>query len=206
MVVDLGCAGSLAIFLVELLGAVGNEFLAVFELAAVVVADDVAELGFLASALDANEVIETLIALSSLWRLVLGNHVLELYGESAGVHHLALGITGMHTYTLDLDLGASSIEVLVFEIAQVAAVNGVSPVAGKLVYIEMMSSHTDLLVRVEAYAYVAVLDFVVVAQIAHRLYDFGNTSLVVGSQQSGAVCDDDVFALMGFQLRELAHA
>lgn len=48
-----------------------------------------------------------------------------------------------------------------------------------------------------------MLDFVVVAQIAHRLYDFGNTSLVVGSQQSGAVCDDDVFALMGFQLRNL---
>ena len=112
----------------------------------------------------------------------------------------------MHAHTLDLDLGTSGIEVLVFEVAQVAAVNGVSPVAGKLVYIEMMSSHTDLLVRVEAYTYVAVLDFVVVAQIAHRLYDFGNTSLVVGSQQSGAVCDDDVFALMGFQLRELVHA
>ena len=112
----------------------------------------------------------------------------------------------MHAHTLDLDFGTSCIEVLVFEVAQVAAVNGVSPVAGKLVYIEMMSSHTDLLVRVEAYTYVAVLDFVVVAQIAHRLYDFCNTSLVVGSQQSGAVCDDDVFALMGFQLRELAHA
>ncbi len=40
-------------------------------------------------------------------------------------------------------------------------------------------------------------------QIAHRLYDFGNTSLVVGTQQGGAICHDDVFALVGFQLREL---
>ncbi len=49
-----------------------------------------------------------------------------------------------------LDLGTSGIEVLVFQVAQVAAVNGVSPVAGKLVYIEVMSTHTDLLVRVES--------------------------------------------------------
>ena len=66
----------------------------------------------------------------------LRNHVLEFHSQSACVDHLALGITCMHAHALDVDLGSSSIEVLVFQVAQVAAVDGVSPVAAELLYIE----------------------------------------------------------------------
>lgn len=52
----------------------------------------------------------------------------------------------------------------------------------------MMCTHTDFLVRIETYSDVAVLDFVVVAQIAHSLYDFSDARLVVSTQQGSTVC------------------
>ena len=206
LVVDLGCNRTLAILLVHLLHAVLDEVLAVLELVAVVVADDVAQFGFLAAALDAQQVIEALVALGLFRSFALRNHILELYRQSACVHHLALGVACMHAYSLDVNLGTCSVEVLIFQVAQVATVHGVSPVATKLLHVEVMGSHADLLVRIEAHTDVAMLDFVVVAQVAHRLYNLGDARLVVGAKQGSAVGHDDVLALVSFQLREFLYA
>ena len=112
----------------------------------------------------------------------------------------------MHAHALDEHLGARSVEVLVFQVAQVAAVYGVRPVAAKLLHVEMMSTHTDFLVRVEAHADIAVLDFLVVAQVAHRLNDFCDARLVVSSEQGGSVGNDDVLALVCLELWEFLYA
>ena len=48
-----------------------------------------------------------------------------------------------------------------------------------------------------------MLDFVVVAQIAHRLDNLGDTRLVVGTEQRVAVGHDDVLALVVEQLGKL---
>ena len=202
LVVDNRLYGSVAILLVHLVHAVFDEVLAVFKLIAVMIADDVAELCLLAAALDADEVVETLVAFSLLRSLVLRNHILEFHSQSACIHHLALGIACMNAHALDNDLGSGSIEVLVFQIAQVAAIYGVRPVAAKFLYVEMMCTHTDFLVRIETYSDVAVLDFIVVAQIAHSLYDFSDARLVVSTQQGSTVCYDDILALVSLQLRE----
>ena len=61
----------------------------------------------------------------------------------------------------------------------------------------MVGSHAYLLIRIKGYADVTMLDVVVVAQEAHRLYDFGDTCLIVGSKQCGTVGDDEVFSYMG---------
>ena len=42
------------------------------------------------------------------------------------------------------------VEVLVFQVAQVATVNGVSPVAPKLLYIEVMGTHTDFTIEIDS--------------------------------------------------------
>ncbi len=184
-----------------------DEVLAVFKLVAVVVADDVAELCLLAAALDADEVVETLVAFSLLRSLVLRNHVLEFHSQSACIHHLALGIACMNAHALDDDLGSGSIEVLVFQVAQVAAIYGVSPVAAKLLYIEVMvhpypiSSSGLKPTRMSP-----VLDFIVVAEIAHSLYDFSDARLVVSTQQGSTVCHDDILSLVSLQLWEFLNA
>ena len=109
----------------------------------------------------------------------------------------------MYADTLDGDLGGSSIEVFELQLAHVTAVHRVSPLATKLLDVEMVGTHTDFLVRVKGNTNLTVLNLLVLLQINHRLYDFGNTSLVVGTQQSRAVCHDEVFAYMLQQFREL---
>ena len=112
----------------------------------------------------------------------------------------------MHAHALDVDLGSSSIEVLVFQIAQVTAVDGVCPVAAELLYIEVMGAHADFLVWIEAHADVSVLDFLMVAEVAHCLYDFSDARLVVCTEQGSSICYDDVLALVRLEFREFFYA
>ena len=51
-----------------------------------------------------------------------------------------------------------------------------------------------------------MLNLVVVAQPAHSLHYLGNTSLVIGTKQSGSISHDDVLAYMCLKLRELSRA
>ena len=142
------------------------------------------------------QMIEALVAFGRLWSLVGRQHTDKLGSQHIGIHHLSLGISRMHAHSLDVHLCRSSIEVLVFEVAEVAAVHGISPLASELLHIKVVCSHTDFLVRVEAHAYVTVLYLVVVAQPAHGLHYFRNTCLVVSTEQSMTVCHDKVLSLV----------
>ena len=51
-----------------------------------------------------------------------------------------------------------------------------------------------------------MLDFLVVAQVAHRLNDFCDARLVVSSEQGGSVGNDDVLALVCLEFREFLNA
>ena len=149
--------------------------------------------------------VEAFVAFSLLRSVCCRNHLCELHGEARSVHHLALGITSVHTHTLDVHLGTSSVEVLVLQFAEVAAVDGVSPLAAELLDVEVVGTHSDFFVGVEGDAYVAMLHFVVVAQPAHCLHNLSDTCLVVGTEQSGSVGNDDVLADVSLQLRELCR-
>ena len=146
------------------------------------VAYDVVELGLLAAALDAQEVVESLVALCGFGNLRLGNMAVELAGQAAGVDHLALGVASVHTHALDSDAGSGGIEVLIFQVADVAAVHGVGPLAAKLLHVEVVGALADFLVGVESHAYVAMLDLIMVAQIAHGLHNLSHAGLVVGTE------------------------
>ena len=146
--------------------------------------------------------VEALVALGAFGNVGLGDVAVELAGQPRGIDHLTLGVTRVYTDALNGDLSGCGIEVLIFQVADVAAVHGVSPVAAELLHIEVVGTHANLLVGVEGDADVAMLDFVVVAQVAHGLHNLGNTGLVVGAEQCGAVGDDEVFALVSQQFRE----
>ena len=166
------------------------------------VADDVTHLRPLHVRLDAQQVIESLIALRRLWRLIGRQHRGELGCQCIGVHHLSLGIARMHAHTFYIYLGRGSVEVLELQFAHVAAVHGVGPFASELLHVEVVGAHSDLLVGVEGYAYVAVLHLLVIPQPAHRLHNLRYARLVVSSQQRVSVSHDQVLAHMAQQLRE----
>ena len=96
----------------------------------------------------------------------------------------------MNTYTFNIYLGACSVEILIFQVAQVASINGISPVTTKLFNVEMMCTHTDFLIRIEAHSNVTMLDFVMIAQVTHGLYYLGNACFVVCPKQCCAIGND----------------
>ena len=170
------------------------------------VADDILHPGLLDMALDAQQMVEALIAFCGLGRLIGGEHRSELCCEGTGIDHLALGIARVDAHTFYIYARAGGIEVLELELAHIATVHGIGPLAAELPDIEMVGAHAYLLIRVEGDADIAVADLLMVAQIAHGLHDLCNAGLVVGSQQGVAVGDDQVFAYMLQQLGKLAGA
>ena len=90
LVAQLNLDRALAILLVHTGSDRLDEVLAVFKLLAVVVADDVAQLGFLAVAVNAQQMVEALVAVGGLGDVGLGNEGVELASQTTGVDHLAL--------------------------------------------------------------------------------------------------------------------
>ena len=140
--------------------------------------------------------IEPLIAFCGLRCLVVGQHVGKFRGQGVGVYHLSFGIARMYADTLDADLRTGSIEVLELQFANIPAIHRVGPFAAELLYIKMVGAHADLFVGIKGNTDITVTDLLMVAQIAHGLYNLCDSSFVIGSQQRVAVGDDQVLADM----------
>ncbi len=186
--------GAWAVVLVDGIDDVGDLGFATLEVFAVVVADDEGELGLLDGAADVGEVEESLVAFGGFGGLVgreLGD---DFGGDACGVDHLAFGVAGVDGAAVDGDACGGGVEVLEFDFADLAAVHGVGEVASESVNVEVVGAESDFFVGVEGDADFAVLDVGVLLQIDHGLDDFGDAGFVVGSEQGGAVGDDEVFA------------
>ena len=173
---------ALTILFVHLPYTILHETFAILKTTAVMVAYDVGKLSFLSTAVNIQQVVESLIAFCSLWNVCLRNHCVELASQTVGVNHLSFGITCMNTDSFDEYFCTGGIEVLKFQLAKVAAVNGVTPFASKLLNIEMVGSHANFLIRIERYPNISVLDVFVVTKIAHCLNDLCNASFVISSE------------------------
>ena len=158
------------------------------------VANDIVQLCQFYIRLNAQQVIEALIAFGGFWCFVFGQHLGKLRSQCIGIDHLAFCISWVYAHSLDCDFGRSGIEVFKFQFAHITTVHGVCPFASKLLYIEVMGAHTDFFIGVESHSDLAVLNLFVFLQINHGLYDFGNTRLVVCTEQSVSVCHNEVFA------------
>lgn len=66
-----------------------------------------------------------------------------------------------------------------------------------------MGTKADFFVGIEADTYLAMFYFRMLLQVGYGRNDFGNTSLVISSQQSLSVGHEQILALMVKQLREL---
>ena len=181
MILYLGSNSTFAILLVHRPHQVLNHALTVFETVTVMVADDIRQVSILYVALYAQQVIESLIALGGLGCLVGRQHFGKLSCQHVRIHHFTLGIAWMYADALDVYLRRGSVEVLKLQLTHIAAVHRVSPLAAKLLHIKVMGTHTNFLVGIEGNTYLAVLDFLVLLQVNHRLHYLGNASLVVST-------------------------
>ena len=196
LVVEFHRYGALAVFSVHVGNTLCDAALACLEAGTVVVANDIAELSRLGVGMHADEMVEALVAFGGLRRLVGGEHGSELHGKAVGIDHLTFSISWMNADTTYVNLCGGGIEVLVFEFADIAAIHGISPLAAKALDIEMVCSHADFLVGIEGDAYVAMLNVVVVAEVAHCLDNLGDARFVVGTEKGVSVGDDKVLADM----------
>ena len=71
----------------------------------------------------------------------------ELYRQQRCVQHLVLGISRMYVQPFENDFGSGSIEVLVFQLADLSAVDRIGPFATELFDIEVVGSGSDLFCR-----------------------------------------------------------
>ena len=124
-------------------------------------------------------------------------------GDLDRVLHLAFGKTGMGADALDGDGGAVGGKRLVLDIAGGFAVHRVGEIGAEFFQIDLVDAAADLLVGREQDLDGAVLDLRVVDQEFCRIHDLGETGLVVGAQQRGAVGGDDVVADLVGQRRLL---
>ena len=87
----------------------------------------------------------------------------------------------------------SGVEILIFQLTERAAVDGVGVVRAEMRQIEAVRPAADLLIRREADAQGRVRA-ALGQQLFHRSENFSDSGLVVRAEQRRAVCDDQVLA------------
>ena len=158
------------------------------------------QLGTLHLALHAQQMEEALIALRQLRALSHGEQALEFHGDQLGIHHLPLGRAGVDVQPMDDHLRTGGVKVLIFDLPHGAAVGGVGKVRTEALHVEPVSTPADLFVRGKADLQCGV-PTVHGEQLLRRRHDLRHARLVVRAQQRRAVGDDQVLALMVFQIR-----
>ena len=203
-VLELQHRGAFAVLFIDGGGSGGHRGLAGLEFLHVVVADDVLQLRFAHRAAHLAQVVEALGALGVLRALIGGQHGVQLHGDVLGVLHQVLCAAGMHREAVDGDEGRGRVEVLVFQLAHIAAVHRVGIVGAEALDVEQVGALAHLLVGGEGHADLAVGD-VLLLQPLHGGEDLGDAGLVVRAQQGGSVGGDEGLALPVRQFGELGH-
>ena len=191
-----------AVFGVNEIGHPGHHFLARLELGAVVIADDVGEIGLLDRSLERNQMEEAFVAFGIFGTGHHRQHGIQFLADEDGVAHLAFGVARMHVAALDVQFCRGGVEVLEFELPCLAAVHGVGVFGVEAGHVELDHTAAYLFVGGETDAHGAVLELGMGHDILHRVHDFRHACLVVGSEKGGAVGGDYGFALMGQQFGE----
>ena len=153
----------------------------------VVIAHDVARRGVRDGARDALQMEESLVALGVLGLLAGREQGMEAVEELAGVHHTALGITGMDGAAGKAHGGLGGVEAFPFELADGTAVHGVRVGAAKSIYVQELGAMADLFIGAEADAERGMRQGGVRCDARQERHDLCYPRLVVSAQQRGSV-------------------
>ncbi len=100
----------------------------------------------------------------------------------------------MNIYAADLHIAGGSIEVLVFQLADGAAVHRVGHLRAEACKVQAFGTAADLLIRGEGDFDLAVLQVRMGKKIFRHVHDLCDAGLVVGAQKGGSVGNHQVIA------------
>src|SRR5450830_947426 len=106
----------------------------------------------------------------------------------------------------DVEFRRCGIEILVFETTEFIPVEGVSILSAKLCHVEPIDTLTDFLIRCKSNLDGPMFHLGMCQQVLHGGHDLCNACLVVGSQKSRAICNNEVLPLVQQHVREVSGA
>ena len=185
-VLDLHGHGAFAVLSVQKFGNIQHVVLLELQLCGIVVAQDVAQLCGGHIAVHLAQVVEALAALGSLRPGRDGQSTVELHCYVGSVDHGVLGGARVHREAADGHGGGSGVEVLVLNGAGIAAVHRIGKVGTEARNIEQLCTLADLFIRSKGDTQLAVGQAFFLNGL-NSGQNFGNTGLIVGTQQGGTV-------------------
>ena len=111
----------------------------------------------------------------------------------------------MYVTSFKSNLCSGSIKVFKFQLSHFTTIHGIRPFTAKLLYIKLMGTFTDFLIRIESDTNLSVFDFRVFFEISYCWYNFGNPRLIIRTKQSFSVCYNQILPFMIAQFRKLCR-
>ena len=88
----------------------------------------------------------------------------------------------MDIAALDVNLGSSSVEVLILQLTDFAAIHGIGVFGAELLHVKLHHTATDFLIRRETDLDFTVLEVGMLHHVLGGIHDFGHTRFVVGAE------------------------
>ena len=152
---------------------------------------------------DSHHVEESLVTGSELRSLLYRKHAVKLHCNDDCVDHLVFCITGVYVSALDVDLCTGSIEILILQLANLAAVHGVGIFCTEFLHVKLVYAASDLLVGSKTNLNLSVFELRMLHNVLHCTHNLCNTRLVIGTQKGGTVGGDKGLAFVLLDFREI---
>ena len=122
------------------------------------VANNIVYYNMVNASCDGIRMVETFIAIRCRRVFVYRQKALELLCQQNRVEHFIFCAAGMDAVSVDDELCTGCVEVLVFQLAQIAAVHGIGIVCAKALYVEEVYAAADFFIRGKTDANFAVYE------------------------------------------------
>ena len=111
----------------------------------------------------------------------------KLSSEKPSIYHFSISITRVYAQSVDFDNRSSCIKVLIFYLAHITSVHGVSPFSTEFFYIELVCSFPDFFIRVESHSYSPVFYLRMLDKVFCGCHDFCYSRLVISSEKARSI-------------------
>ena len=169
-----------------------------FELFSVVVADDITHSRLFNSTFNRIEMEKALVALCMLRTVKYRHKRFQLTRDTCRIYHFVFGRAGMDRCPCYGYACGRSIEILVFDLADRAAVNSISVIRTEICDVKAVGSSSDLLVRRECNTHIPVR-LSAFLETYHRIHYLRDTGFVVCAEKRRAVRNDNVVSDISFK-------
>lgn len=146
--------------------------------------------------------VKSFVAFRTRRILERGQHGLEFHEQEGGVHHPALGASGMNAFAVRRHHGGSGVEVFILDFSQPSSVHRVGKIRAEACHVKVIRAAPYFLIRGEGDPDVSVGAFRMQQEGGGHVHDFRNARLVVRAKQGFPVRHHQVLAGIFLQFRK----